>query len=48
VAGDTNDTTDLFVHDRATGATTRVGVASDGAQGNNQSLFPAISVDGRY
>ena len=48
VAGDTNDTTDVFVRDRATGATTRVSVASDGAQGNNQTLLPAISADGRF
>ena len=33
VAGDTNGIADVFVHDRATGATSRVSVASDGAQG---------------
>ena len=48
VAGDTNDNTDVFVHDRATGATIRVSVASNGAQANNQSLVPAISADGRW
>src|SRR6185436_18330378 len=32
VPGDTNGTTDLFLHDRQTGATVRVSVASDGSQ----------------
>ena len=48
VAGDTNDTWDVFSHDRSTGTTTRVSVASDGTQANNQSLYPLISADGRY
>jgi Tol biopolymer transport system component len=48
VTGDTNDATDIFLHDRMTGTTTRVSVAGDGAQGNDDSLTPAISVNGRY
>jgi PKD repeat protein len=48
VAGDTNARTDVFAHDRQTGQTERVSVASDGAQGNDHSWFPAISADGRY
>jgi Tol biopolymer transport system component len=48
VSGDTNGVTDVFVHDRFTGATTRVSVASTGAQGNGTSAQPAISEDGRY
>jgi FG-GAP-like repeat/WD40-like Beta Propeller Repeat len=50
VAGDTNDMMDVFVHDRTTGATTRVSVATGGAQGNNHSNSTAwaISADGRY
>ncbi len=48
VTGDTNDTTDVFVHDRQTGATTRVSVGTDGAQGNGPSSNPAISGDGRF
>jgi Tol biopolymer transport system component len=48
VAGDTNNTFDVFVHDRQTGATTRVSVASNGAQGGASSSYPAISADGRY
>lgn len=51
VPGDTNKTNDVFVHDRVTGETTRVSVASDGTQGNYpyQSDYRAsISGDGRY
>lgn len=53
VAGDTNWTWDIFVHDRQTGQTTRVSVASDGAQASvytygQGSRLPAISADGRY
>jgi Tol biopolymer transport system component len=48
VPADTNGMDDVFVHDRQTGATTRVSVASDGTQGNNWSIWPAISADGRY
>lgn len=48
VAGDTNGTSDAFVHDRQTGSTTRVSVASSGEQANGSSGSPAISNDGRY
>src|SRR5918996_825126 len=48
VAGDTNLTEDVFVHDRATGATERVSVDSAGHQGNDFSGGPAVSADGRY
>jgi Tol biopolymer transport system component len=48
VPGDTNDDSDIFVHDRQTGETTRVSVASDGTQGNNYAGNPSISADGRY
>jgi cysteine-rich repeat protein len=51
VAGDVNGRTDVFVHDRLTGATERVSVASDGSEGNNRSGFvdpPALSHDGRF
>jgi hypothetical protein len=48
VPGDTNGRGDIFVHDRVTGQTTRVSVASDGTQGNDDSEFPSISADGRY
>jgi hypothetical protein len=48
VAGDTNGTSDIFVHDRQTGATTRVSVSSAGEQGNNNSFRSALSANGRY
>ena len=49
VAGDTNAVQDVFVHERATGVTSRVSVASDGSQtttGNSSN--PALNADGRY
>ncbi len=48
VNGDTNDTGDIFVHDRQTGQTSRVSIASDGTEANNYSNAHAISADGRY
>jgi Tol biopolymer transport system component len=49
VAGDTNAVGDTFVHDRLTGETTRVSVATGGVEGNDWSYFwPAISADGRH
>jgi hypothetical protein len=48
VAGDTNDTTDIFVHDLQTGATTRVSLTSSGTEANGPSSEPSISSDGRY
>ena len=48
VSADTNYCKDVFVHDCETGQTTRVSVASDGTQGNDDSEFPSISADGRY
>jgi len=47
VAGDTNNTLDIFVHDQQTGQTKRVNVSSSGEQGG-YSLSPSISSDGRY
>jgi len=48
VPGDTNNTDDIFVHDRQTGQTTCVSLTSEGAQGDKHSTFPSISADGRY
>lgn len=52
VAGDTNNASDIFVHDMQTGITERVSVASDGSQADSDSYFydteRAISKDGRY
>lgn len=47
VPGDTNGTQDAFVHDRATGTTTRVSVSSSGAQADDVSALPALSPEGR-
>jgi hypothetical protein len=47
VAGDTNGSIDIFVHDRSTGLTERVSVDSAGAEGNNDSYSPAITADGQ-
>ena len=46
VGNDTNGSTDVFVHDRQTGATTRVSVDLDGVEGNGNSNNPSISADG--
>jgi Tol biopolymer transport system component len=56
VAGDTNNTQDVFLHDRdpdgngifdeGNGVTTRVSVRSNGAQANSASGFPMVSADG--
>jgi len=48
VSADTNRGRDVFVHDRVTGATTRVSVATGGTQASAVSNEPAISADGRY
>jgi archaellum component FlaF (FlaF/FlaG flagellin family) len=48
VKGDTNNADDVFVHDRATGRTTRVSVAEDGSQANGNSSGPSISEDGHW
>ncbi len=47
VPGDTNNATDVFVHDMTTGKTRRVDVSSTGAQSDSSSADPAISADGR-
>jgi Tol biopolymer transport system component len=48
VAGDTNAGQDVFVRDRTAGQTTRVSVATGGAQANGESFVPSISADGRF
>ncbi|MFQ5487862.1 MAG: hypothetical protein ACE5ET_05380 [Gammaproteobacteria bacterium] len=49
VAGDSNGLSDVFVHDRVSGATTRVSVASDGSEADGPSPTPPhLSGDGRY
>jgi hypothetical protein len=39
---------DVYLHDRLTGETSRVSVASDGAQANNHSFTPDVSANGRF
>jgi Tol biopolymer transport system component len=48
VAGDTNGAHDTFVHDRKTGATTRVSVGTDGHEATGPSESPSISDNGRF
>jgi Tol biopolymer transport system component len=48
VPGDTNGASDIFVHDRRTGATTRVSVDSAGAEANGPSYGSSLSADGRF
>jgi Tol biopolymer transport system component len=48
VAGDTNSSVDVFVHDLLTGSTVCASVDPSGAVGNNISLSPSISGDGRW
>ena len=48
VARDTNEATDVFVHDRKTGATERMSVDSAGIEGDSDSGAPSLSADGRY
>lgn len=48
ISGDTNGKSDVFVHDRQTGETARVSVSDVGAEGNDASWYPSISMDGRY
>ena len=48
VQGDTNGNTDIFVHDRQTGETTRVSEASNGSQANGSSYGCLVSADGRF
>lgn len=47
-ANDTNNITDIFVHEVQTSTTTMVSVNSDGLQSNQSSWNPSISADGRY
>ncbi len=48
VANDTNNCSDIFVRDRQTNTTTRVSVASDYLQANDESHNPNISGDGQF
>lgn len=48
VAGDTNGYADVFVRDRLARTTRRVSVGAGGRQSDRESMFPAISANGRY
>src|SRR5260221_2148307 len=48
VPADTNAIYDIFVRDRLNGTTERVSVATGGAEGDNFSVYPSISADGRW
>src|SRR5262249_23101538 len=48
VPGDTNDDTDVFVRDLATGTTTRVSLTAAGGQAAGLSGQAAIAADGRF
>ena len=50
VPGDTNGARDIFLFDRQTNTTTRISVASNGAQATGAfgSFNPEISSDGRF
>lgn len=48
VAGDTNNSSDVFFRDTVAGTTSRISVSSNGDQGNGYSSSPSISADGRY
>lgn len=48
VASDTNDASDVFLHDTRTGETTRISVNDDGVEANGDSDTPTISSDGRF
>ena len=45
---DTNQATDVFVHDKLTGLTDRVSVNAHGDQAQGASSFATMSADGRY
>ena len=48
VAGDGNDATDVFLHDRQTGTTIRVSRNTEGGDPDGESFFPSMSGNGRF
>ncbi|MGB3511588.1 MAG: DUF4347 domain-containing protein, partial [Microcoleaceae cyanobacterium] len=48
IPGDTNETRDIFIHDRETDVTSLVSVNSAGEPGNGFSYSSSISADGRF
>jgi Tol biopolymer transport system component len=47
-SADTNNARDVYMHDRQSGATTRVSLADTEAEGDGGSFSPSLSADGRY
>jgi Tol biopolymer transport system component len=47
VPGDTNERSDIFLRDRASGTLTRISTGWNGSQANGASWCPALSADGR-
>lgn len=48
VPNDTNNASDIFVHDLMTGANLRVSVSESGIEGNGSSFSPVMSGNGRF
>jgi len=48
VAGDTNGSSDVFLHDRRQGTTERISVSTGSGQADGGSWHPSFSTDGRY
>lgn len=48
VDNDTNEVSDVFLHDRQAGTTERISVSASGEEGDKYARFGAISGDGRY
>jgi hypothetical protein len=48
VVNDTNFFNDVFVHNRQTGITERVSIATNGNEGNGQSVFAVMNSEARY
>lgn len=45
VPGDTNNASDIFVHDRVTGETARLSTSASGQEGNGLSAVPVLAID---
>ena len=48
VAGNTDQIGDIFLHDRVLGVTTQQSVSTDGSPGNGNSIYSAVSANGRF
>lgn len=48
VAGDTNGSRDVFLHDFQAGTTIRLSMGAGGEEANDESYLPVISGDGRF